>query len=100
MYNINFTVRGKNFCLTLHYSGDNSYLFVKGVEQFRFKAKDWSIVANPLCLGSILKDWGATNMKKIGLFGYVYDFSVDYGIASVPDIVSVHNYLMTKNNIV
>ena len=40
------------------------------------------------------KDWGATNMKKIGLFGYVYD------IVNFLDIVSVHKYLMIKNNVV
>ena len=38
LYNINFTVSGKNFCLSLHYNGDNSYLFVNGAEQFKFKA--------------------------------------------------------------
>ena len=26
MYSINFTVDNKNFCLSLHYNGDNSYL--------------------------------------------------------------------------
>ena len=36
-YNIDFTVSGKKFCLSLHYNGDNSYLFVDGVEQFKFK---------------------------------------------------------------
>ena len=64
LYNINFTVGGKKFCLSLHYNGDNSYLFVNGVEQFNFKAKDSSIVANQLCLGNISKDWGVRNMKK------------------------------------
>ena len=100
MYNINFTVSAKKFCLSLHYNGDNSYLFVNGVEQFKFKAKDSSIVANPLFLGNISKDWGATNMKKTGLFRYVYDFSVDYGAVNFLDIVSVHKYLMKNNNIV
>ena len=90
MYNINFTVSGKKFCLSLHYNGANSYLFVNGVKQFKFKAKDSSIGANPLCLGNISKDWGATNMKKTGLFGYVYGFSVDYGIINMVDIMSVH----------
>ena len=51
-------------------------------------------------LGNIWKDWGATNKKKTWLFGYVYDFSVDYGIANMLDIVSVHKYLIIKNNIV
>ena len=99
MYNINFTVSGKKFCLSLHYNGANSYLFVNGVEQFKFKAKDSSIVANPLCLGNISKDWGTTKMKKTELFGYVYDFSADYGVVNFLDIVSIYKYLMVKNSI-
>ena len=64
LFNINFTVSGKRFCLSLHYNDANSYLFFNGVEQFKFKENDSSIVANPLCLGNISKDWGTTNMKK------------------------------------
>ena len=30
MYTINFTVAKKKFCLSLHYSGANRYLFVNG----------------------------------------------------------------------
>ena len=30
MYSINFTVTKKKFCLSLHYNGANSYLFVNG----------------------------------------------------------------------
>ena len=37
-------------------------------------------------------------MKKIGLNGYAYDFSVDYAIA-LDDILGIHRYLMKKNNI-
>ena len=29
MYSINFTVAKKKFCLSLHYNGASSYLFVK-----------------------------------------------------------------------
>ena len=32
MYSINFTVIKKKFCLSLHYNGANSYLFVNGIE--------------------------------------------------------------------
>ena len=32
MYSINFTVINKKFCLSLHYNGANSYLFVNGTE--------------------------------------------------------------------
>ena len=64
MYSINFTVTKKKFCLSLHYHGANSYLFVNGTEIYRFKAKDSEIVATPLYLGNILKDSSTDNMKK------------------------------------
>ena len=86
--------------MSFRYDGANSYLFVNGVKQFKFKAKDTSIVANPLCLGNISKDWGATNIKKTGLFGYVCGFSVDYRIDNVVHILNVNKYLMIKINIV
>ena len=49
MYSINFTVT-KFFCLSLHYNGANSYLFVTSTEMYKFKAKDPEIVPVPLCL--------------------------------------------------
>ena len=95
---INFTVTNKKFCLSLHYNGASSYLFVNGTEIYKFKAKDSEIVATPLCLGNISKDWSVDNMKKTGFNGYVYDFSVDYDATDVDDIVDIHKYLMKKNN--
>ena len=56
MYSINFTVTRKKFCVSLHYNGANSYLFVNGTEIYIFKAKDSEIVPNPLFLGNISKD--------------------------------------------
>ena len=53
IYSINFTVTKKKFCLSLHYNGANSYLFVNGTEICKLKAKDSKIVASPLCLGNI-----------------------------------------------
>ena len=47
-YSINFTASKSKFCLSLHYIGVNSYLFVNGTEIIKFKAKDSEIVANPL----------------------------------------------------
>ena len=64
MYSINFTVTNIKFCLSLHYNGANSYLFVNGTKIYKFKAKDSEIVASPLCLGNISKDWSTDNMKK------------------------------------
>ena len=97
MYSINFPVTEKTFCLSVHYNEANSYLFVNGTEIFKFKAKDSEIVASPLCLGNISKDWPTDNMrKKIGFNGYVYDFSVDYDATDVDDIKDIHKYLMKK----
>ena len=67
MYSINFTVTRKKFCLSLHYNGGNSYLFVNGKEIIKFKAKDSAIVASPLCLGNISKNWSNDNLKKQAL---------------------------------
>ena len=92
MCSIIFTVTKKKFCLRFHYSGANSYLFVNGTEIYKFKAKDSEIVATPLCLGNISKDWSIDNMKKTGCNGYVYDFSVDYDAIAVDDIKDIHTY--------
>ena len=96
LYSINFTKENTKFCLSLHYNGANSYLFVNGTEIIKFKAKDSEITAYPLCLGNISKDWSVDNMKKTGLKGYVYDFSVDYDTIAFSDILDIHkcNYQM------
>ena len=52
MYSINFTATKKKFCLSLHYIGDNGYLFVNGIKVIKFEAKYSEIVANLLCLGN------------------------------------------------
>ena len=78
MYSISFTVKKKKFCLSLHYNGANSYLFVNGKKIVKFKAKDSAVVATPMCLENISKDWSVNNMKKTGLNGYVYEIIVDY----------------------
>ena len=79
---------------------EKSYLFINGTEILEFKSKDSEILVNSLCLGNISKDWSVDNMKKTGLKGYVYDFSVDYDAIAVSDILDIHKYLMGKNEIV
>ena len=97
IYSINFTVTKRKFCLSLHYNRANSCLFVNGTEIINFKAKDSNIVASPLCLGNISKDWSVDNMKKkTGFTGYVYDFSADYNVVTLDDIKYIHNYLLKK----
>ena len=88
------------FKLALYYNEANSYLFVNGTEIIKFKAKDSEIVATPLCLGNITKDWSVDNMKGTGFHGHVYDFRVDYDTITVDDILDIHKYLMKKNNMI
>ena len=64
-------------------------MFVNSTEIYKFKAKDSKIVADPLCLGNISKDWSVDNMKRTGFNGYVYDFSVDYDVVVVDGIKDI-----------
>ena len=74
-------------------------MFVNGTEVHKFKAKDSDIVATSICLGNISIVFSVDNMKKTGLNGYVYDFSVDYDAIAVDDILDIHKYPMKKNGI-
>ena len=99
-YSINFTVKKRKFCLSLHCNEANSYFFVNGTEIYKFKAKDSKIVANPLLLDNVSKDWSVDNMKRTGFTVYIYDISVDYDDIAVDDIKDIYKYLMKENNIV
>ena len=98
-YSINFAESRKKFCLSLHYNGANSYLFVNVAEIIKFKAKDSETNAIPLCLGNLSKGFSIDNMKKTGLNGYVYDFRFDYDAIAVEDILDIHKYLIKKHDI-
>ena len=47
-----------------------------------------------MCLGNNSKDFFVDNMKKTGFNGYVYDFSVDYNIIDISNIINIHKYLI------
>ena len=86
--------------MSLHYNEVNSsYIFVNGVEIHKFKAKNSEIHAAPLHLGNVSKHFSVDNMKKTGLYGYVYDFSVDYDSTDADDILDLEKYLMKKHDI-
>ena len=89
----------KRFVLSLHYNGDNYYLFVNGVQQLKFKSSI-SHTDNLSCLGNFSSDWSIKNSTKTGLYGSVHDFAVDYvAINGVKTIYDIHRYLITKHNI-
>ena len=98
VYLPNFTAANKTFCLSLHYNDDDSYLSVNGKEVIKFKAKKQSVVGK-LLLGNISADFNQADRKATGLYGYIYDFSVDYNTISNDKIRDNQRYLMEKNNI-
>ena len=73
----------------MHFNGANSYLFANCTDVIKFKAKSSKIVATLLCLGNISEDFSTDNMTETGIYGYVYDFSVDYRAIAVDDILDI-----------
>ena len=100
MFYRNFTDPGKKFMLSLHYNGNNSYLFVNGRHELKFNCKTDQLVKEKLCLGNLSDQWTTSESEKTGLYGNIYDFVVDYEqIVVVKAIYDMHRYLMIKHNI-
>ena len=100
LYSQNFTQLNKKFVLSLHYNDDNSYLFVNGKQELKFKCKTDQLVKEKLCLGNLSNNWSPIEAQKAGLYGNIYDFIVDYEqILGVKPIYDMHRYIMTKHNI-
>ena len=70
MCKTDFTEQNKKFVLSKKF-------VLKFVQQYKFKTKNSEISRNLLCLGNISTEFSTTNMQKTGLYGSVYDFSVD-----------------------
>ena len=100
VYSQNFTQRSKKFLLSLHYNGNDSYLFVNGKQELKFKCKTESLVKEKLCIANLNDQWTASESEKTGLYGNIYYFLVDYEqIVGVGPIYDFHRYLMIKHNI-
>ena len=100
-FSIYFNKANTKFCLSLHYNSDKSYLFVNGGKEiFKFKAVYENVnFPTQFCLGSISNGFSYTESREVSLNGRVYDFSVHYSSTDKSDIMIIHKYLMTKNNI-
>ena len=87
--------------LSLHYNyDDDSYLFVNGKQELKYKAKTGQLLLEKLCIGNLSDDWTTSESEKTGLYGNIYDFIADYkGVADVKAIYDMHRYLMIKQNI-
>ena len=77
----------------------NSYLFVNGVETYKFKAKNYKIKPTLLCLGNVSKDFSVDNVKNTWLNRYVYVCSVDYDAIAVDGLLDIHKYSVKKDDI-
>ena len=78
LFHNNFAEHGVKLVLSLHYNGDNSYLFANGRQELKFKAKDDQIINEKLCLGNLSSEWPTSESEKTGLYGNIYDFVVYY----------------------
>ena len=87
MFYRNFTDPGKKCMLSLHYNGNNSYLFVNGRQELKFKCKTNQLVKEKLCLGNLSDQWTTSESEKTGLYGnegvgealfYPYNVQVKY----------------------
>ena len=93
-YLINFSRLNRKFRLSLHYNESRSFLYVNLTKIYQFKAKDSEIKIYTLCLGNIPIDFTVNNMKKKGLNGYVYTFSVDYNVIDTSNSINIYKYFI------
>ena len=100
VFSINFTKENINFCWNLHYNADTSYLFVNGKEIFKFKADIKNVnIPTGFCLASISNGFIAIESTEVSLNGHVNEFSVDSNSIDNSDILIIHKYERTKNNV-
>ena len=80
--------------MSLHYNGNNSYLFVNGKGIYNFKAGNKATnFPTQFCLGSISNKFNV-DAEEVSLKRNVYDFSIDYNAIDKDDILDIHKYLM------
>ena len=71
---VNASKMNVNLVLSIHYNGNDSYLFINGVKQFQFKAMDKLNLKNSLLIGNVTTDFEKTSeYDKTSLKGDIYD---------------------------
>ena len=96
----NFTQPNKKFVLSLHYNDNDSYLFINGKQELKFKAKPDQSIKEKLCIGNLSDQWTTSEPEKTGLYGNIYDFIVNYRqVTDVKFIYDMQRYLMIKHDI-
>ena len=95
VYPITFTQPNKRFVLSLHYNGNNSFLFLNATKMYQFKAKDFEIKGYAFCLGDISNDFTINNIKN-GIKRSCKFSSVDLNPIDTNNILDSHKYLMKR----
>ena len=87
--------------MSVHYNATDGYsesfLFINGVEQHKFKTDKNEIVARKLNLGSI-SDNSVLHYSH-AMNGNIYSFALDYELTTTDKIQKIHKYLMKKHSI-
>ena len=60
----NFKEPNVKFVLSLHYNGGDSYLFVSGRQELKFKCKTDQLVKEKLCIGNLSDQWTTSESEK------------------------------------
>ena len=75
----------------------NSYIFVNSDEIYKFKAKDSKTNAAPSCLGNVVKNYSADNMKLVENMGLYLIFQLIM-IVLMLIIFCIYKYSMKKHD--
>ena len=88
---INFSRSNKKYRLSPDYNGSYSFLFVNTTKIHQFKVKNSGTKKkHPLFSGKVSENFSVKKMKKAAVDGCVYNFSVDYRVLGISDIISIH----------
>ena len=86
------------FYLSLHYNGDETYLYVNKTENCKFKANDNMNWYN-FCLESVSKVFTKDEQSEFSLTDTAYDFVVEHSLIKQESTHNIRQYLMVKNKI-
>ena len=85
----------KQFSLSLHYSGDESYIRMNKSEICKFKHID-NMTVYQFCLGYVSSDVTNDERIDVSLNVVVYDFSIDYVAIDTEDQLNILGHLILK----
>ena len=89
MFKTDPSVFDKMYVMSIHYNGYESYLLINGTQGVKFTAAS-NLGKNKFCIGNISDKFSDSEMGSTGLFGNIYDLSIDYWPHSVSKIHVTH----------